>query len=137
RQQNEQPDAEQLEPAAQASRLREQPEHHQTQAEVVRLGERVQARQRIRETEQADGACEVEERPRRDGGDRHDVERDAHSTSADSGPSAPGRGSHFLTNAIEAKVASSARVNATSVAADTPVTVPRSSSEAMPWVPIS
>src|SRR5262249_1353394 len=107
------------------------------EAEVVRLGERMQARERIRETKQADGAGKKEESARRDGGDRHDVERDAHSPSADPGPSGPRPGLHFLTNAIEAKVARSASVNATSAAAGTPVTAPRSSKEAMPPVPIS
>ena len=43
----------------------------------------------------------------------------------------------FLTKAMEAKVARSARVNATSTAAGTPVTAPRSSNAAMPPVPIS
>ena len=65
-QQHEQPDADQLEPAAQASCQRQQAEHHETEAEVVRLGERVQSRQRIGEAQQPDGAGEEEERARRD-----------------------------------------------------------------------
>jgi hypothetical protein len=43
----------------------------------------------------------------------------------------------FLTKAMEAKVASSATVNATSTAAGTPVTAPSSSNAAIPPVPIS
>ena len=42
-----------------------------------------------------------------------------------------------MTNAMDAKVASSASINATSTAAGTPVTVPSSSKTAMPAVPIS
>ena len=115
-QQHEQPDADQLEPAAQTSCLRQQPQHHETQAEVVRLGECVQSRQRIGETEQPDGAREKEEGARRDGGDRHDVERKAHPPSFGSRLS-PRMALPFLTKAMEAKVASSATVSATSTAA--------------------
>ena len=88
-QQHEKPDADQLEPVAQASCLRQQPEHHETQPEIVRLGERVQSRQRIGKAKQADGAGEKEERAGRDGDDRHDVEREAHPPSVDSGASRP------------------------------------------------
>src|SRR5499426_1300942 len=97
----------------------------------------MQSRQRIGEAEQADGAGEKEECAQRDGGDRQDVEREAHSPSVDTEPSASRRAVPFLTNAMEAKVARRASVNATSIAAGTPVTVPRSSNAAMPPVPIS
>src|SRR5262249_25502364 len=49
RRQHEQPDADQLEAAAQAPGLRQEPEHHQTEADVVRFSERVQSGQRIGE----------------------------------------------------------------------------------------
>src|SRR5262249_17825293 len=104
---------------------------------VVGLGERVQSRQRIGETEQADGAGKKEKRSRRDGGDRHDVECQAHSPSVDSEASATMRAVPFLTNAIEAKVASSARLKATSAAAGSSVTAPSSSNAAIPPVPIN
>src|SRR5262245_55670697 len=97
----------------------------------------MQSRQRIGEAEQTDGAGEKEERACRDGGDRQSVERQAHLTSIDSGASASRRAAPFLTNAIEAKVARSASVKATSTAAGTPVTVPSSSNAAIPPVPIN
>src|SRR5262249_24436847 len=133
----EQPDAAELESVAQASRLRQQPEHHETQAEIVRLGERVQSRQRIGEAEQADGSREEKERARRDGHDCHDVERDSHARSVDLAPSGWRGGLPFLAKAMEAKVARSASVKAPSTVAGTPVTAPRSSNAAMPPVPIS
>ena len=85
-----------LSAAAQASCLRQQSEHHEAQAEIVRLGERVQSRQRIGEAKQADGAGEKKERARRDGDNRHDVERQAHPPSVDSAPSASRRGGSLL-----------------------------------------
>src|SRR5262249_1079492 len=97
----------------------------------------VQARQRIGKTEQTDSAGQKEERARGDGGDRHDVEHDAHHPSVSSEPSASRAEAPFLTKAIEAKVASSASVSATSTAAGTPVTAPSRSSAAMPPVPTS
>jgi hypothetical protein len=66
----EQPDADQLEPAAYGPGLGQKPEHHQAEANVVRFSEDVQSGQRIGEAQQADGACEKEERARRDGASR-------------------------------------------------------------------
>src|SRR5262249_49802474 len=129
RQQHQQPDADQLEPVAQASRQRQQAEHHETQAEIVRLGQCMQTRQRIGKAQQADRTGEKEERARRDGDDRHEVECQAHSSLL--GSSAPRAAAPFLTKAMEAKVASSASVRATSTVAGTPVTAPTSSTAAM------
>ena len=81
REQHEQPDADQLEAVTQACRLRQQAEHHQPEAEIVGLGQRVQPRERIGEAQQADGAGEEEEGAGRDGDDGQDVERDAHAPS--------------------------------------------------------
>ena len=76
-QQHEQPDRDQLErvrsaPATCGSR----PEHDQAEAEIVRLGQRVQAGQRVGEAQQPDRAGEEEEDAGRDRDDREDVERE-------------------------------------------------------------
>ena len=63
------------------------PEHHEAEAEIVGLGQRVQARQRIGKAQQADRAGEKEEGAGRDRDDRQDVERDAHPPSVVSGAS--------------------------------------------------
>ena len=107
-QQHEQPDADQLERAAQAPRLRQQPEHHEAEAEVVRLGERVQSRQRIGETQQSDGARRERRTrpPTRRRSSRCRAQISSALRRARSSPSPRGR--PFLTNAMEAKVASSA-----------------------------
>src|SRR4029077_11919194 len=116
---------------------RQQPQHHETQTEVVSLGQRVQSRQHVGKAKQADRACEKEESAGRDGGNRHDVKRETHALSSEPGPSVSKRDIAFLTNAMEANVARSARVNATSIAAGTPLSAPSSSNAAMPPLPIS
>src|SRR5262249_48307331 len=112
-------------------------EHHETEAEIVRLGERMQSRQRIGEAQQADSARKEEERASRDGDDRDDIEHDSHPPSPEAAPSVPRPESPFLTNAMEANVARSANVKATSTAALTSATAPSRSNTAMPPVPIS
>src|SRR5262249_26804627 len=99
--------------------------------------ERVQSRQRSGKPKQADGAGEEEEGASRDGGDGPDVEREAHPPSVVRGPSESRRELPFFTKAMEANVASSARVNATSTVAVKLLTAPSSSNAAMPPVPIS
>ncbi len=50
-----------LSPARHAVHLRQQAQHHEAESEVVGLGQCVQARQRIGESQQSDGAGEKEE----------------------------------------------------------------------------
>src|SRR5580704_15316799 len=120
--QHEQPDADQLQPVAQAPCLREQSEYDETEAEIVRFGERVQTRQCVGKAKQANGAGQKKERTRRYCRNRHHVACEAHLfSSVDRGPSVSRMESPFLTNAMDANVARSAKVNATSTAAGTPV----------------
>src|SRR5262245_41006348 len=95
----------------------------------------MQPGERIRKAQQPEGAGEEEERTGGDGGDRQDVEREVHPSPVVSGASIE-RDVPFLTKAIEANVASSASVNATSARAAWRVAAPVSSSAAMPPVPV-
>ena len=64
--QDQQPDDDQLERGEHAVRVRQEAEHDQAEAEVVGLGQRVQARERVREAQQAHGSGQEEKcaRPR-------------------------------------------------------------------------
>ena len=73
-QQHEQPDRDQLEPVQHAVDLRQQAEHDQSEAQVVGLGERMQARQRVGKAQQADRAREEKEQARADGNIREHVD---------------------------------------------------------------
>src|SRR5579864_8819946 len=97
----------------------------------------MQSRQGIGEAKQTDRAREKKERARRHCDNRDDVECETHPSALDLASSASSRERPFLTNAMEAKVARRARVNATSTAEDVPITAPSSSNAAMPDVPIN
>ena len=92
--------------------LREQPEHDEAEAEIVGLGQRVQARERVGKAQKADRAGQEKERA----GSNRDV---ASSSSVIAHPWFRVGERPVLTNAMDAKVASSASINATSTAAGT------------------
>ena len=126
----------QLETGADTVHLRQQAEHHETEAEIVGLGQRVQARERIRKAQQPDGAGEKEERTR----DNRDHRPQCRVRGSSSRPRCGDRSpsvcaSCAFTKAKEANAASSASVNATSIVAASPVAAPSSSTTAMPPVP--
>ena len=62
-QQDEQPDADELDSGQNAIGHQQQSKHHQTQADVIRLGKRVQARQRVGKAQQAIRAGQEESAP--------------------------------------------------------------------------
>src|SRR5262249_11089356 len=134
--QDEQPDDEELEPGEQATRARQEAKHHQSEPDIVRLGQRVQTRQRVGEAQQSDAAGEEKENARRDGHNGEDVEKKAHPLPFSLSASDIGRVA-LLTKATEAKAASSARLSATPTAAATRWAAPAKSRTAPPPVPIS
>src|SRR5262249_25429567 len=136
-QQDQQPDADQLERTGRTGCPRQEAEHHQAEAEVVRLGERVQPGHGVREAQQADRAREKEERADGHGHDGEKADRGGHAPRAPLSGASGERGLPFLTKAMAANVASSASVSATSAVAPAPAAVPSSSRPAMPPVPSS
>ena len=58
---DQQPDAKELEPRGQRTRPRKQAKHHEAESEIVGLGEGVQAAQRVREAQQSNRAGQKEE----------------------------------------------------------------------------
>src|SRR5262249_56894894 len=105
-------------------------------ADSVRLGQRVQTRQRVGEAQQSDAAGEEKENARRDGHNGDDVEKKTHPLPFSLSASDIGRVA-LLTKATEAKAASSARLSATSTAAGTRSAELARSRTATPPVPIS
>src|SRR5215475_4642283 len=82
--QHEEPDRNELESITKASRLRQQPQHDEPQAEIVRLRQRMQSRERVGKPEQADRAGKKEQRAGGNRDNRHDIERETHRPSIES-----------------------------------------------------
>ena len=136
-QQHQQPHATSLRPATTPSDLRQQAEHHQPQAEVVGLGQRVQPRERVRKAQQAQRPGEEEDRAGDDGDDA--TRRPAGRSSAfrpRRSSDAPRRRTPSRTRWTRTPPAARASAPRRR-SASTPVAAPSSSSAAMPPVPSS
>ena len=72
------PDGDEPQRVEQASRARQEPKHDEAETEIVRLGQRMQAGERIGEAQEPDRAGEKEERARADRGEAEKVERETH-----------------------------------------------------------
>ena len=137
RQLNEQPDADHLEGLDWSARQRQQAQNDQPEAEIIRFGDRVQARQRIRETEQADRSREKEEGAGYDGKNSEYVEQDVLGRLVSSATSLSPPDVALLTKATAANAASSASISATSTMDGVSVVIDNRRRPAMLSVPSS
>src|SRR5262249_10066053 len=135
----EQPDADELQRAEQPTRKGQQTQHDEAKTQVVHFGQRVQTRERVRETQQPDRARHEEESAGEDRQNGESIERGVHRWSASPvrmvarvcEPDAP------PTKATDANAESNASINATSTADGVAVATASRSNTAPPPVPMS
>src|SRR5215467_1795242 len=130
------PDRDELQCVPKACCLRQQSQHDEAKAQVVRLGERVHACEGVRKAQQSHCACHEEEAACRNADNGEKIKRACHLSSfrcseALAKPAAP------RTKATDRKAASSARINATSVIGVASVAPASRRRMATPQVPMS